>query len=391
MDGLSIISENKDDNISRFWKFIDISTESLSSGQQILLSYGDFPHERLEVKGEGADQLLSSVSVEENIIKQYQHKITRSNPLKLVVTGLAVLAIVVYAYVAHISPFIGEQAVKILPKSVEAKAGEMMYKNMSYLFEVDEDKSALLLEFYESCGFESEYDIRFDYANNDMVNAFAVPGGQIVVFEGLIKETKNWDELAALMGHELAHVNERHSFKQLARSITGYLILSVLTGDVAGASSIILENASQINNMANSREHEKEADVKGLEYLRESQIRPEAMVDLFKRIAGDSDSSQVIKLDDKRMEYLSTHPLTTNRITYLKELINDDSYSYEPKEVARAKEIWEELKENVGEGSEMEIIETVNEVIKEKLGIEMSDTIEVAKNDVTEEIQDTLH
>lgn len=365
--GFQIVSFDNSSEISRFWELADIRTESFATGQKILLSYGDFPHERLELTGEEAQHFMSAVLSNESPIKSYQHKITRANPVTLVLGSLTVLALVIYSYIFHISPYVGAQAVKLIPKAAEAKVGEVMYENMAFSMDIDDEKSALLLDFFKACGFKSEYDIRFDYSESDMVNAFAVPGGQIVVFEGLIRETQNWDELAALMGHELAHVNLRHSFKQLTRSITSYLLLSVLTGDVAGASSVVLENASQIHEMANSRAHEKEADMFGLTYLKESKIRPQAMVDLFTRFEELTDTDVDEKVE-KSIEYFSTHPLTNKRIEYLREVIaSDSSFDYEPKSFPEAEEIWCALKENTEKSTSTKLIEKIAEKVKEKL------------------------
>lgn len=389
-DGLRIISE-EGGPINAFWKREEIRTESFSTGNKILLSYGEFPFERLELTGDSVDGFMKDVLQNESFVKKYQHTITRASPVKLVLGSIAVLAAVIYSYVFHISPYVGEQAVKIVPISVETKVGEIMYNNMSYIIDKDSVKSDLLLEFFNACGFESDYDIRMDYSSNSMVNAFAVPGGQIVVFEGLIRETECWDELAALMGHELAHVNERHSFKQLARSVTGYLLLSVLTGDVAGVSSVIIENASAINDMANSRKHEKEADVVGLDYLKASKIRPQAMMDLFSRLMEGTDEDEVTETLGTSMEYLSTHPLTSNRISYIQDLIDsDDSFDYPHADIPRAREVWEELKDEAIEPIELKVIKKIKEKILGQDDDEEAEELEeeLIEEELTEEKED---
>ncbi len=372
-----VISTPESTEINAFWNSEEIRTESFATGKKVLLSYGEFPFQRLELTGEGVDVFMKEVLQNESFVKKYQHTITRTSPLKLVFGSIAVLGLVIYSYIFHISPYIGEQAVKLVPLSVETKVGEVMYNNMSYIIDKDDAKSDLLLEFFDACGFQSDYNIRIDYSKNNMVNAFAVPGGQIVVFEGLIRQTECWDELAALMGHELAHVNERHSFKQLARSITGYLLLSVLTGDVAGVSSVILENASAINDMANSRKHEKEADMVGLEYLKQSKIRPQAMIDLFKRLMEESGEEEITEEIGSSLEYLSTHPLTTNRMDYIRDWIDGDpAFNYAHTDIIRAQEIWLQLKDQAADPLELKVIKKIKEKIKEKLDEEEEETIE---------------
>ncbi len=358
-ESLYIESNEPNEYINRFWIKRDITSESFSTGDRYLLSYGTFPFERIELKGRKAEMFMLTVLHHESKIKTAQHYITRANPIKLVITSFCILAVVIYGYLFHISPFIGEQSVKLIPKSSETFIGQNIYKRLQLFENVDSKKSELLMDFYDALNFQSEYDIKIDYSTSKSVNAFAIPGGQIVIYEGLIQQTKCWDELAALIGHELAHVNERHSFKQLARSISSYLIFSVLTGDVAGASTVLLENAQNINEMANSRKHEKEADLVGLEYLKNSQIRPSAMVDLFTSLSKDLG---MVKKLEKPMEFLSTHPSTGNRIEYIESIIEKDrDFNYEPKDNNKAQEIWYQLKSEIDTSYSSDIIKLLRD------------------------------
>lgn len=367
-DGL-LISGIEDSSINRFWKRDFISSESLSSSKKVLLSYGDFPPERLELTGEGSDHFMIYTLQSENALKKSYQYITRTNPVTLVVSSLATILIFSFSYVYYISPFVGERAVAIIPKEVEVKVGNAMVKNTISLFTVDTLQSEKLQSFYAACGFESEYPIRISYIADDMVNAFAAPGGQIMVFEGLIERTESWEELAALMGHELAHVNQRHSFQQLTRSVASYLLISVMTGDIGGASSILLEQANNVREMANSRNHEKEADIVGLVYLKEIGIRPSAMMDLFKRLMEESELPDDLLPDkmEKTLEFLSTHPLTKNRIKYIQEIIDTDAtYDYPGADIADARLIWEELKKDILEKEEKKKEEAEEEGCEEK-------------------------
>ena len=349
-DGIQIMYNQEGSHFTKFWRLDDIDPESFNSGDKVILSYGEFPYEKLEIEGPDAHRFIKASLESESYIKNIYYQISQANPVKLVLVSFAFLVLFVYAYIFYISPFVGEKAVNIVPQDVEVKAGEVIYRNMSYMVDKDSVKSEMLLEFFDLCGFESDYPIRIDYSDSDIVNAFALPGGQIVIYKGLVDKTECWDELAALMAHELAHVNQRHSFKQLARSVSSYLILSVLTGDVAGASSVILENANTLNQMANSRIHEKEADITGLAYLKTSKIRPKAMMDLFERLMmANTLPEEIEKYKDKaesNLEFLSSHPLTQHRIDYIEELIDgDDAFDYRAVNIERAQVLWEALKE----------------------------------------------
>ena len=142
-----------------------------------------------------------------------------------------------------------------------------------------------------------------------------------------------------------------------------------MTGDIGGASSILLEQANNVREMANSRNHEKEADIVGLVYLKEIGIRPSAMMDLFKRLMEESELPDDLLPDkmEKTLEFLSTHPLTKNRIKYIQEIIDTDAtYDYPGADIADARLIWEELKKDILEKEEKKKEEAEEEGCEEK-------------------------
>lgn len=351
--GLVINSRDEWQPFSHFYDSAEITVQSLTSADHLMLKLrNEFPSPSLQWEGPEAMQFANEHLRNKNKIKHAEFLITRGKPLRVVLVSMLVLVATVCAYIFYVSPWVGDQAVRMIPPSVEEKAGNVMFNNMRPFIRRDSAKTVLINEFYDVCGFTSEYDVDITYSSSSMVNAFAVPGGKIVVFDGIVDETQNWEELAALLGHELAHVNQRHSFKMLSRSFSSYFFISVLTGDVAGTSAVILDNASQIHNMANSRGFEKEADVTGLDYLQELQIDPQGMVNLFKRLETELELGDFID----GLEYLSTHPLTENRIDYLQELIDtQERFDYEGVQIERAKEIWEQLKEMSDYEEEIEV------------------------------------
>ena len=128
-------------------------------------------------------------------------------------------------------------------------------------------------------------------------------------------------ELAGLLAHETAHVTHRHSMKILCRSIAGFLVVSLLLNDVNGIMASIAQNANSLQNLSYSRGFEKEADISGFELLRSRRIDPHGMISLF----------EVLKRQEKTTlpGFLSTHPVTQDRIDYLNTKIKEDPYSFE--------------------------------------------------------------
>jgi predicted Zn-dependent protease len=149
--------------------------------------------------------------------------------------------------------------------------------------------------------------------NSKEVNAYCMPGGKIMVYTGLISQLQATDaELAAVIGHEIAHALREHSRERLSRAYAEQLALAgiaVATG--AGQDTMAL--ASQVSSVTftlpHSREQEAEADRIGLELMARAGYDPNAAVALWEKMS---------KLGGSGPEFLSTHPSSASRIQDLK-------------------------------------------------------------------------
>lgn len=352
------ISGMEDSSINKFWKLEACTIESLNSGNILLISYGDFPKESLQINQDQYPTLSKAIIEQQNNIAQTYQKLNRFNPVTVVALSTFCVVSTVFLYITYVSPWVGEQAVKIIPKSIEINMGKSVANNFTSLAEIDTLKSEWLNDFFEECAYTSEYPIQLTYLKGDVVNAFAAPGGQIVVYEDMLQLTESPDELAGLLAHELAHVNQRHSMKSLAKSLSGYLVLSVITGDVGGISGLILEQANNIKEMANSRSYEREADEIGVDYMKERNIDPNGMVHLFENLLkyseNPSDSVSISTLPtldslqyvdkEEYLEILSSHPTSQQRIAYLTEKITSEHFTIEAN--TKRDSLWQLLKEN---------------------------------------------
>ncbi len=162
----------------------------------------------------------------------------------------------------------------------------------------------------------ASYDWDVELFDEAEKNAFAMPGGQIGVFTGIFEVAQTQDQLAAVMGHEVAHVTLGHSLKR-ANSQTA-TNLGILVGSVA--SEVVRDNVGLILLGAQvglllpfSRSQESEADLAGLELMATAGFRPEASVDLWRNMAAANSSSTP--------SFLSTHPSSANRIESLGEQV----------------------------------------------------------------------
>lgn len=153
--------------------------------------------------------------------------------------------------------------------------------------------------------------------DNDAINAFAMPGGKIGVMVGILKAARNPDQLAAVIGHEIAHVTADHSKERASRgrlSNVGIQVAAVLLGGGhQGATYTAYEALNQGAAfgimLPFSRNQESEADVIGLKYMAKAGFDPRAAVPLWQNMTDET--------GEARAEFVSTHPSSDKRIDAL--------------------------------------------------------------------------
>jgi len=157
---------------------------------------------------------------------------------------------------------------------------------------------------------------------NDQLNAYCMPGGKIMVFSGLIEKLNaSDDELAAVIGHEIAHALREHGRERMSQAYVQQFGLQALSAVLTKGTSSAVGNASMqaaglgsqlFFALPNSREQEREADKIGLELAARAGYNPDAAVTLWQKMEAQGGS--------KPPEFLSTHPASANRITELRAL-----------------------------------------------------------------------
>jgi beta-barrel assembly-enhancing protease len=144
--------------------------------------------------------------------------------------------------------------------------------------------------------------------NDTVLNAFATPGGYIYIYTGLIKYLDHADDLAGVLGHEMAHSDERHSVRNLQKMYGLDLMLSIALGQNPGAlEQVAGQIAGTLAGLKFSREFETEADENSVRYLSHTQYACNGAALFFIKLNENSDGGQP-------PEFLSTHPNPDNRI-----------------------------------------------------------------------------
>jgi Zn-dependent protease with chaperone function len=150
------------------------------------------------------------------------------------------------------------------------------------------------------------YDLKVAVFDHEMVNAFAAPGGHVVLMRGLIDRATSPDEVAAVLGHEIGHVEARDTTRNALRAAGSAGLLALVLGDFAGGSAVVVA-AEYTLNASYTREAEAAADIFALNMLAAAGTDAAAMGDFFDSLAG------MERRTPELPSYLSSHPDTLAR------------------------------------------------------------------------------
>ena len=245
-------------------------------------------------------------------------------------------------------PDMGSPADAILNNNEEAQIGRMIMRDIRRSGQVVEDP--LITEYLNDIGSriaaqtnEGDHSFTFFAVEDPRINAFALPGGFIGVHTGLIEASRNEDELAGVLAHEVAHVTQRHIARAIhANSRQSILSTAMMLGAiivaVAGGSSDAVQGAmavaqgTAVQQQINfTRTNEYEADRVGIAALADAGYDPYGMASFFEVMSRQTTTSPEMRAP----EFLRTHPVTTARVAEARNrarsyppIRSDDSTSY---------------------------------------------------------------
>ena len=191
-------------------------------------------------------------------------------------------------------------------------------KNTAMVQRVGKRLATAVESYLRNNGYESElknYNWEFNLVQDQSANAFCMPGGKIVVYEGLLPYTQNETALAIVLGHEIAHAVAKHSQEQLSKQQNQQVGAQILGGvlNAAGVGSNVSDIAqigfglgSKFSNLHYSRSNESEADHMGLIFAAMAGYDPKEAVTFWQRMSASTQSSMP--------EFLSDHPFDAKRV-----------------------------------------------------------------------------
>lgn len=310
-DKLSIgLRDEQGDPRVVYWPYHQIIRDNFWKRGISIVRSGTYPIQTIEVDTkEFADRL-------ENIFKERERswfsRMMNKNQWRLIRFFLVFFAIIISAYI-WLLPFLADRLARRVPVSYEERLGDVIYNALQPTFTIDAEKTAYINDFFRELQIPSKYNIRITVVKENMANAFAMPGGNIVVYDKILFEMEDYEELAALLSHEFTHVNERHTTRALFRQQASSLLTSIIFGDVGTIGNVIARNADGLKSLDYSRRLEKDADTKGLHILSERKIDGNGFVRLFELLKKETE-----KAGEQPAEWISSHPDLEKRISYTK-------------------------------------------------------------------------
>lgn len=187
-----------------------------------------------------------------------------------------------------------------IPVATEQQLGRKLFDGMRPRLRLQREGASVQLvgAIGQRLAAGSRFTYEFHVAEDNSINAFALPGGVIVVHTGLIEAVRRPEELAGVLAHELQHVEQRHSLEALVKSLGLRGVWAAVTGDVG--TGIAGDAALKLASLRFSRDAEHEADELGFDLLVRHGIDPQGMADFFGTMQAAAGPSPP--------KWLSTHP-----------------------------------------------------------------------------------
>lgn len=230
----------------------------------------------------------------------------------LIITGIIALFVFRGKIVEHIASLVPPETEQQIAEEMKASAlaGKTILKDSA----LERELQRLTMPLTSSVD-DSTFKFNFTIIKEDAINAFALPGGSVIIHSGLIAKAKSPEEVAGVLAHEISHVTRRHHIRGIIGNLGIWLVIRGVIGDISGISADIVNAGAVLGTLKYSRDFEHEADQSGFELLEKARINPQGMIDFFFTLQEENNEKSV-----GVVEIMSTHPATEERIQNLKNM-----------------------------------------------------------------------
>lgn len=253
----------------------------------------------------------------------------------LLLSVIGFVVFVVWLFLQFV-PWLG---LKLISPQRERQLGQQMFRALTANETIDRNRTVWVQEFADKIQLSKQYPVKVYVVESMIENAYALPGGYVVIYSSMLNAIEQPEEFAALLGHETSHINNRHSLRSMLKDLASGLLLSFVIGDANGAVGILLQNADMLRSLSYSRKLETEADTEGMKLMLQNGINVKGMQMLLETL------QQEMPEDDKQISFLSTHPLTKERIEHANAFITQHA-SQQFKKDDSLQSVWRRIKEN---------------------------------------------
>ena len=250
--------------------------------------------------------------------------------------GIAGVISLIIVKKAPLGVWLAEQT----PPELEIKMGQLFSKQLLISKQevvapqVVEKFKVLTDRLLQVAPTQPAFPYKFHIVHDTATNAFAFPGGPIMITTGLLLAAEDPDEVLGVLAHELSHIHMRHVLRQFYGSTALFLVLQTVLGDISGLIAVVVQNSSYLVSQSFSRDFEREADEEAYNLLVKARINPAGlarffnrMIEIEKETTGKIEETVKIEKLNEKFSWLSTHPITEQR----KQTIEQRIASEQPK------------------------------------------------------------
>lgn len=297
-----------DDGVAAPWPYADIRRADSPAGILRLSCLSALPLARLEIRDAALAADITARCAQIDLQQLNRGAVTR------IVGWSLAAAVSIVAVVLFVIPLVAERLTPLVPPTMERHLGDAADLQVKAVFgnKVCDHNAgqAAFTKLVDTLRAVAGLDLTVasSVLDTPIPNAFALPGGRIYLFDGLLRKAENADEIAGVLAHEIGHVKHRDSVREMIHNGGSSFLIGLLFGDITGAGAVVFASRTLVT-ASYSRDAEQSADNFAIDVMHSLGRPTKPMGELMFRVTG--------KQGDKLPSFLAGHPLTEDRLQRL--------------------------------------------------------------------------